>query len=381
MGKGIAVAAKEVFKNVSAFICHYHFLKAVGKNLLANEHDIIRERLRKHNVRAVLKRTKNRLEKASTGTETQAMITGIEGDKLPSECPLSAIPAVAVYMLISWVLDAGSEGNGFGFPFDQSYLAFYQRLQEVGFRLHQLFRIQLQGDWRENKVYSNISHDLLGVLNDSVLRKAAERMEEKVVVFNRLRMAMRITLPESKRGLNDTGERSSTMKTIEKEVGKFIVWLSKSARYSQQKEYQKLVEQIGTYREKLFADPIAVKTAAGNMLIQPQRTNNILEQFFRKLMRGYRKKNGFNSMERVLKTMLTDMPLTMNLKNTKYMQILLAGKTTLEERFAEIEDKEIRHRLVESRNGVSTMYPQLKKAIRIPDFPQSIVSLLEQAAS
>ena len=33
MGKGIAVAVKEVFKNILAFICHYHFLKAVGKTL------------------------------------------------------------------------------------------------------------------------------------------------------------------------------------------------------------------------------------------------------------------------------------------------------------------------------------------------------------
>ncbi len=383
MGKGIAVAVQKVFSNVAAFICHYHFLKSVGKNLLGKDNDTIRERLRKHNVRAVLLRTKRRLEHAIAGTTTslEAMITGIEEENLPAECPLSTIPTVAVYTLVSWVLDAESEANGFGFPFDQSNLVFYQRIQEAGLRLHQLFRIQLQGDWRENKVYANISHDLHGVLNDSVLRKAALRMEEKVAVFNRLRKAMRITLPESKRGLNDTGECSSSMKTIEKEVGKFRAWLSRSSRYSQQREYQKLVEQIDTYREKLFADPIVVKTAAGTMIIQPQRTNNILEQFFRKLMRGYRKKNGFNSMERVLKTILPDTPLTMNLKNSEYMQILLAGKTTLEERFAEIDAKEIRRKLVESRNGTSPMYPQLKRIIRTPGLPQSIVALLEQVAS
>ena len=86
-------------------------------------------------------------------------------------------------------------------------------------------------------------------------------------------------------------------------------------------------------------------------------------------------------MERALKAMLPDTPLTMNLKNSEYMQILLAGKTTLEERFAEMDAKEIRRRLAESRNGIGTMYPQLKKIIRIPDFPQSIVVLLVHAAS
>jgi len=383
MGKGIAVAVGEVFGNIPTFICHYHFLKSVGKNLLGDDNDIVRERLRKHNTRAVLIRARNRLGKILSDSPVliDALATGLECQRLPAECPLGIVPVATVYTLVSWILDSSSEGNGFGFPFDQSYLAFYQRLNEAGQRLHQLFRIQLQGNWKENKVYSTMSHDLIGVLNDPILCKAASRMEEKRAVFNRLRKAMRITLPEAKRGLNDNGERPATMKTIEKEVDKFRTWLIKSDGYSQFKEYRKLVDQLDTYGEKLFADPIVAETAAGTMLIQPQRTNNILEQFFRKLMRTYRKKNGFNSMERVLKTMLPDTPLIMNLKNSEYMRIILAGKKTLGERFAEIDAKEVRRSLEESRVGASMIHPKLKKIIRIPELPKSIVSLLEQAAS
>ena len=62
------------------------------------------------------------------------------------------------------------------------------------------------------------------------------------------------------------------------------------------------------------------------------------------------------------------------------MRILLAGKETLEERFAEIDAKQVRRRLEQSRGG-TTRYPQLKKIIRIPDLPKSIVSLLKQAVS
>jgi len=36
MGKGIALAVQTVFPHARHFICHYHFLKAVGKNLLAD---------------------------------------------------------------------------------------------------------------------------------------------------------------------------------------------------------------------------------------------------------------------------------------------------------------------------------------------------------
>jgi hypothetical protein len=88
-------------------------------------------------------------------------------------------------------------------------------------------------------------------------------MEEKVAVFNRLRKAMRITLPQNKRGLNDNGELPSNIKTIQKEVGDFTARLSKCKACSGGKKYQKLLEQIDTYFEKLFADPIIVQTAAG----------------------------------------------------------------------------------------------------------------------
>ncbi len=98
-------------------------------------------------------------------------------------------------------------------------------------------------------------------------------------------------------------------------------------------------------------------------------------------MRSYRKKNGFNSVERVIKTMLPDTPLIMNLKNKEYMQIILSDKETLEERFAEIDSRAVRCGLEESKIEISTIHPGLKKIIRIPNLPESIVSLLEKAAS
>jgi uncharacterized protein YbaR (Trm112 family) len=385
MDKGIAAAVGTVFPHAPAFICHFHFLRAVGKTLLGEEQQIIRERLRIHNVRVVLNRIRKRLEEALTAggalTDVDALICGIERHALPSDTALDVLPTQAAYALISWALDAAGEGNGYGFPFDQTYLHFYQRIQELGTRLHQLFRIRLHGDWKENKVYSTISHDLHAVLNDGILREAAARMQEKVVVFNRLRTAMRITLPESKRGLKDSGEVSVNMKTIKKEVGTFTARLVKAKGYSQQHGYRKLVEQIETYGEKLFAHPIAVNTAAGTMLVQPQRTNNVLEQFFRRLMRTYRKKNGFASVEKVLMKMLPDTPLAMNLNNEEYLRILLAGKATLEQRFAEIDALEIRNRLGNTSTAQGSACPQMKKIIRLPDLPKTIVTLLQKAAS
>ena len=74
---------------------------------------------------------------------------------------------------------------------------------------------------KEKKLYDTIRRDLLPVIRDSALKRTATTMQEKVDVFDRLRAAMRITLPENKQGLNDNGELCD-MKTIEKEVTKFM---------------------------------------------------------------------------------------------------------------------------------------------------------------
>jgi len=382
MGKGIALAIKTVFINVAAFICHYHFLKSLGKDLFGDENDIIRKRLQEHGIQTVLKKRACKLEDviADTTNLVDGFVSEIESEKIPSNCPLNHVPEIAAYTLIKWTLDGKNQGHGFGFPFDQTYLSFYQRLTELNSRLHELNEIKLQGDCKENRIYGKICHDLLKVINDPALKKAAVKMEEKVIVFNKLRKAMRITLPENKRGLNDNGDLSN-IKTIEKEVKKFRDRLCKDKKYSENKDYQKMVEQINKYWKKLFADPIIVETKAGKIVIQPQRTNNILEQFFRKLMRIFRKRNGFNAMKKIIKTMLSDTPFVVNLENKDYMNILLGGKETLEERFAEIDAKKVREELEKSRNAESVISPKIKKIIRMPELPKSIVTLVKRRAS
>ena len=58
---------------------------------------------------------------------------------------------------------------------------------------------------------------------------------------------------------------------------------------------RKMAEQIDKWDERLFADPIKADTPRGTVIIHPQRTNNILEQFFRRMRRGRRRSFRFTS--------------------------------------------------------------------------------------
>lgn len=118
---------------------------------------------------------------------------------------------------------------------------------------------------------------------------------------------MRIALPDGGNGLNDDGT-PEVMVSIRQGVALFREELEMDRKLTADRLSKKMAEQIDKYGEKLFADPIKVMTPQGKATIYPQRTNNILEQFFRGVRRGHRRKSGNNSMHRVLQTMLADTP-------------------------------------------------------------------------
>jgi hypothetical protein len=382
MGKGILGALGEVFEQVPRFVCHFHFLKNAGTELFGEENDTMRNRLSSHGIQGIL-RTRVRTLNGRIAQRPQvgdAFLAGIETEDLVHLRALDALPQLVVRALLVWVLEGKNQGQGRGFPFDRPYLAFYRRLIAASTLLDEYGQSGLFESTADRRLYRTIRDDLRAVARDSTLSKTANRMHEKVQVFDRLRVAMRITVPENKRALNDEGELCA-MKTIRKEVMKFKGWLSRQTKRMKDKAYRKLIGRLETYWHMLFCDPIVVDTEEGKIVIQPQRTNNILEQFFRNFMRGYRKKNGFQAVERMLKAMSEDTPLVMNLKNEDFMKVLLAGKSDLPRRFADIDPNVVRREMSRSVQQDKTASARLKKVVNAPTFLQTLSSLATRKAS
>jgi hypothetical protein len=181
--------------------------------------------------------------------------------------------------------------------------------------------------------------------------------------FDELRGAMRIAPVGGINGLNDDGKEES-MSSIKKDVLAFRKNLDGNTTYSSDRLCKKMAEQIDKYGKKLFTSPISVDTPQGKLLVQPQRTNNILEQFFRGIKQGHRRRTGNSKMGRYLQTMLADTPLIKNLDNPKYLDMLLDGKKNLEELFADIDD------IIENDSGddqecqVDKILPGFKKLMK-----------------
>ena len=375
MGKGICTAVRQVFADTPDFICHYHFLADIGKDLLGPDYDKMRSRLSKHGIQGILRR---RVREWSTCVQenpalVQALVDGVKEGHLPP-CAAGLLPTLNAYTLVLWALAGKTDGDGYGFPFDRPHLIFYERLNILHSLVTQLNGVRMTDSRKDNQPYCTILRDLIDIRDDGSLRTAATQMREKAAVFDKLRDAMRLALPGGKGGLNDRGSKEN-MSTIEQRVTAFYQYLCNDPMLREKESYRKMREQLEQYWDKLFCDPIMVETLKGKRTIHPQRTNNLMEQFFRFFKRVFRKKSGTRPLGRTMKALIADTPLVRNLENPDYGKIILNGKRSLEERFAEIDAHIVRKEFCTVLTSPEKVPAKVRELIGMPGLPDTLVAL------
>jgi len=377
MAKGIISAVEEVFPGVPDYICHFHFLRDIGKDLLLEDYTAFAKRLRKFKVRSLLRqRLKHfgqKVDKAALNLD--AFRASLESGQWRS-LELEHIPVIITCTLIRWVLDYSCESGGYGFPFDRPHLDFYRRLQRAHELLDAITNTRLSGRFKDNKPFYQVYRLFKPFVEDKRLNTLAAELEEKAEVFDKLREAMRIALPESGKGVNDDG--GDNIKSIEQKVTAFRKWLTLTQ--DRKATYAKMISQIDKYKEKLFADPLPVVTPDGVIYVQPQRTNNILEQFFREEKRRGRKRTGKASLNKELKTILAGTPLVRNLDNSAYMDLILDGCADLPERFSQIEAALVKKEMQKMERQGGKVLSALNGLFRDSELPVKIGTLLAEIA-
>lgn len=368
MGKGICKAVAEVFPGTPDFVCHFHFLRDIGKDLLEPAYGELRRCLRKHSastqLSALIREVRAEFEYEQQLTQCAIMTKALKsGEHHDIE------PATAIYLLALWALQGKHEGDGYGFPFDRPLLVFAERIIELDRLLPDL--VNRFGDG--NKLFCKFAKLVTLIANDLELQQKVEELKWRSIIFDQLRDAMRIAPVDGGNGLNDD-VTAEAMTSIRQGVEKFRQGLDNDRRLAADPLCRKIAAQIDKYGDKLFADPIVVKTPNGTIIIYPQRTNNILEQFFRSFRRGERRKTGNDSLCRTLQTMLADTPLIQNLDNTRYMEILLNGKANLEELFAEIGLSPLEKSDI-AEHEPNLILPGFRKLLNMKNLPTQMLSL------
>jgi hypothetical protein len=374
MGKGICKAIAGVFPKTPDFICHFHFLRDIGKDFLEPAYSALRLSLRRRKVgprlHGLARELKCRL--SEQGFAIESLAKEFLSGSLPAETALLA----SAYSMVLWLLRGKHNGDGYGFPFDRPLLTYSERLVEGQRYLTELSGCCRDSDKVGKKTVNKLTDILSDINRDDQFQLKVKELNWRTLVFDELRQAMRIAPAGGKNGLNDDGT-AKVMPKIKISVQKFRCKLSSNKQWAADKLCKKMAEQIDKWQQKLFSDPIEVLTPNGSVVIYPQRTNNIMEQFFRRIRRGQRRKTGNNSIRQMLQAMLADTPLVKNLDNKRYMTILLGQKKNLEELFADLDQNATAH----GNNQTGTceqILPGFKKIIAQQSMPKQVADLLGQ---
>ncbi len=121
MSPPIGKAQKAVFNAVPHKLCHYHFLKAVGKSLFSGKHDPIM---------ISVKRMKEMLN--VNRKELKNELNSFRNKKHHEDCAW-------LISLIDYINDYQKDLSGEGFPFDLPALAFYKRCETVFNTMERIF--------------------------------------------------------------------------------------------------------------------------------------------------------------------------------------------------------------------------------------------------
>lgn len=319
MGKGMAVAVSEIFPNRPDKICHYHFSRDIGKDILSQQYDSIRRFLIDNKIRTSLRRLADELitEINCDGYDVNPTFDSIVN------CQLSELKnnkPVYVYAIVSWILHYSKEGDGLGFPFDLPYVWLYERCCKARTIVERL--ILLLAELKTvYKPLIQLKKILMDVDNQEI-KLIHEKMGYGRMLFTRLRGILRLdseTVPLSSVLETDSDEMVCKM---EKELEGFKNELYEKLLKDESGFHEKkiVINHLEKYKDKLFLTNFRIDPNDPSKDIIMERTNNIEEQSFRKIKRNQRRIHGNRNVGHDLNFYGSYLPIVWNLTDDEYVK-------------------------------------------------------------
>ncbi len=160
MGAGILKAVGQVFPSIPDFICHFHFLRDIGRDYLESTYQILRQRLRYHATSSRLHEIVRdaRLLLIEQGAAATLLAKTIQNADVPEDGAL--MPVASAYSPALWCLQGKRSGDGYGFPFDRPLLEFVDRLLTVNRIMPELREKLSLEDPNDNQILQSLAREV-----------------------------------------------------------------------------------------------------------------------------------------------------------------------------------------------------------------------------
>jgi hypothetical protein len=335
MGKGMALAVSEVFPNKPDKICHFHFSRDIGKDILSEQYDSIRKFLIDTKIRTSLRRLADDLitEINSGGYDVNITFDSIVNCKLSE---LKNNKPVYVYAIVLWILQYSKDGDGLGFPFDLPYVSLYERCCTARKIVERL--ILLLAELKTvYKPLIQLKKILMDTDNQEV-KLVHEKMDYGIKLFTRLREILRIeseSVPLSSVLETDNDEMVFKMEQ-ELEAFKNELYKNLLNDKSQVREKKIIFYHLERYKDKLFLTNFRVDPNDPSKDIIMERTNNIEEQQFRKFKRNQRRIHGNRDVGHDLNFYGSYLPIVWNLNHDEYIKTVYGSMENIPVVFSQV---------------------------------------------
>ena len=335
MGKGMALAVSKVFPNTPDKICHYHFVRDIGKDILSEQYDSIRNLLISNKIRTSLEGLFYELitEIKDGGYDVNLTFDSIVNSKLSE---LKNNKPVYVYAIITWILNYAKEGEGLGFPFDLPYVSLYERCLKTLIIVDRLILLLAE----LKMVYKPLIQlkKILMSVNSQDIKLIHEKMEYGRTLFTRLREILRIdveavplsTVLETN-GDEEVCKMKKDLESFNNELSKDI--LNDKSRIREKKI---VIDHLEKYKENLFLTNFRIDPDDPSKDIIIERTNNIEEHNFRKIKRNQRRIHGNRDVGHDLNFYGSYLPIVWNLADDEYIKTVYGNMENIPAVFSQV---------------------------------------------
>ncbi len=341
--------------------CHFHFLRDVGKDLLAESHDQLRSLFRRFEVRSRLRALARDLGRqlgadiAAARTELGRWLTqpGEAYELGAGDSGLAVVRALA-----QWVLDYKADGHDEGLPFGRPYLDLWRRSITALRAVEAFLRVPSE-DPRVQNALERLHRIIAPVRTQLPFQRPAAVLEARARLFDELRRALRIRIkpaadpPTPSAGPKALGE----LQDVQRAVEKLILSLrqrrpERGPAQDTRKAIDLILEHLQRHGPSLWGHAIPVPNAAGGPTRLVERTNMLLEAFFGGLKHGERRRSGRKALTQDLENFPGAAPLAANLTKPDYVEILCSSLDQLPRAFATL-DAEDRRLALPIRKGAN----------------------------
>lgn len=344
-GKAIIKASSEFVKEEKSGIpilgCHLHFLADIGKDLMNEKHEQLRKllhpvcpKLRKFFRNLSMNEEKTLPDKASIKEFLTSLVKPIPSDNMGTQ---------VIRLFVEWILDYRCENNYLKFPFVRPYTFLYARCEKIYAKISYFIKIGTEDRMiiRKLKTLLSILHEYL---SNSKIKLLFEEITELGKIFDELRNKLRDEINFYNKENNDVNLMTTTsVEEIKKLQQSFDSYkanlLNKEDDISETKAeaHRTIAEHIDRHEANLWGHLIEVDIGGEKMWKFVERTNNLVENFFRHLKHVERRRSGRKFLTCDLKSYPASAALVSNLNNVDYIEIVCGSLNMLPEIFSRMD--------------------------------------------